>query len=158
MGTRLVWRKIGREDSTPRRGVGFAPWVRELKGKSGVYFIRVPGRTRLEYVGESHTGRLYDTFTRHFQRWSTTKGAEYRRWYLARVGRGVGPTWDRNEVEAAVILTSPSVAVEVQDRFIERFDPTFNWKAVPEGHDPLSQFLFASEKAKEEESLPPAPF
>ena len=38
---------------------------RDLDGKSGVYVIREG--SEIVYVGESHTNRLYDTLTRHFQ-------------------------------------------------------------------------------------------
>ena len=45
-------------------------WVRALKGKSGVYVIREQTRdddAAIVYVGESHSGKLYETLTRHFQ-------------------------------------------------------------------------------------------
>lgn len=51
----------------------FAAWLRALRGVSGVYLIRSKGglwsTPELVYIGESHTGRLYQTITRHFQGW-----------------------------------------------------------------------------------------
>lgn len=46
------------------RGEAYPQWVRDLKGKSGVYVIREDGET--VYVGSS-VGPLIDTLTRHFQ-------------------------------------------------------------------------------------------
>ena len=62
-GARLVYRPIG--DS----GEPYPAWVRELRGKSGAYVIKAVGLfgSTIVYVGESHTGRLYETMTRHFQ-------------------------------------------------------------------------------------------
>jgi hypothetical protein len=60
----LTYRPIG-ETGTP-----YPAWLRALKGKSGVYVIREikrDGSSPIVYVGESHTGRLYQTITRHFQ-------------------------------------------------------------------------------------------
>jgi hypothetical protein len=60
----LTYRPLG-ETGTP-----YPPWVRALKGKSGVYVIRElkrDGSSQIVYVGESHSGRLYNTLTRHFQ-------------------------------------------------------------------------------------------
>ena len=52
------------------RGEAYPEWVRDLKGKSGVYVIREvdkSGNAETVYVGSS-VGRLYSTLTRHFQR------------------------------------------------------------------------------------------
>jgi hypothetical protein len=51
-------------------GEPYPDWVRRLDGKSGVYVIRETkpdGSSVIVYVGESHTSRLYQTLTRHFQ-------------------------------------------------------------------------------------------
>lgn len=48
------------------RGEPYPQWVRDLKGKSGVYLIRDASTHELLYVGSS-TRRLYDTLTRHLQ-------------------------------------------------------------------------------------------
>ena len=55
----LTYRPVGRS------GDPYPAWVRALKGKSGVYVIRQGGEP--VYVGESHSARLYETMTRHFQ-------------------------------------------------------------------------------------------
>ena len=56
----------------------YAPWVRELKDRNGVYVIRDALDGDVYYVGESHSGRLYSTLTRHFQFWDGyTAGTTY---------------------------------------------------------------------------------
>lgn len=90
-------------------------WVLALKGRSGVYVIATPGgwlrgRTIL-YVGESHTGRLYDTLTRHFRRW---KGAT------------AGLTYTAGRVEVAAVPLSPARARETQRKLIHRLRPRDN--------------------------------
>lgn len=60
----LIYRPIG------ATGERYPDWIRALDGKSGVYVIREiqrDGSAETVYVGESHSGRLYDTLTRHFQ-------------------------------------------------------------------------------------------
>ena len=60
----LIYRPIGAS------GEPYPDWIRALDGKSGVYVIREiqrDGSVETVYVGESHSGRLYDTLTRHFQ-------------------------------------------------------------------------------------------
>lgn len=91
-------------------GEGFAAWVRRLRGRSGVYVIRTL-RGRALYVGESHTGRLYETLTRHFQRWG---------------GKTSGPTYSRSAVKVGVRVCPPSSAVAAQNRLIRRLSPEDN--------------------------------
>lgn len=65
------------------------------------------------YVGESHTGRLYGTLTRHFQSWS---------------GLTAGTTYSLlGGYEAAVIVTkTPRAAVRLQEALIRRLEPRDN--------------------------------
>lgn len=92
-------------------GAQYPAWVRALKGKSGVYVIRSSSTSKTLYVGESHTGRLYETLTRHFQAWS---------------GRTAGPTFGRGSVRVAVKVTIPSKAVAEQNRLICELQPSEN--------------------------------
>lgn len=56
----------------------YPSWVSKLKGRSGVYVIRSKSSGKILYVGESHTGRLKKTMTRHFQVWrGSTAGNVY---------------------------------------------------------------------------------
>jgi hypothetical protein len=60
----LIYRAVGAS------GERYPDWVRALDGKSGVYVIKQiqrDGSEEVVYVGESHSGRLYDTLTRHLQ-------------------------------------------------------------------------------------------
>ena len=68
----------------PRDSRLFAPWVRDLVYENGVYAIRSARLLGVLYVGESHTGRLYDTLVRHLQQWK---------------GWNAGPSYDRFQVE-----------------------------------------------------------
>ena len=92
-------------------------FVRELRGKSGVYIIRDRETKDVLYVGESHTGRLKKTLLRHFQAWS---------------GKTAGPTFSRNSVEIAVEVTSEANAVPRQNKLIADLRPTLN-RINPDG-------------------------
>ena len=91
-------------------GVNLAPWFAGLARQNGVYAIRdILGEVL--YVGESHTGRLKKTLARHFQRWE---------------GPTAGPTFDRRQVEVAVVITEPGQAVELQNEWIAKWQPRYN--------------------------------
>jgi hypothetical protein len=116
----FIYRPVG------SRGEPYPDWVRELDGKSGVYVIRErqrDGSTEIVYVGESHTGRLYDTLTRHLQTWR-----RWKRFWKGQYGEGHDPglTYDRDRVEIAVRLTSPSQALDEEARLIRRLKPRDN--------------------------------
>jgi len=89
--------------------------ARALNGRSGVYVIRDKGSKEVLYVGESHTGRLYATLTRHFQAWS---------------GKTAGPTYSRDAVEIAIRLTPPGAAVPAQNALICRMHPRDNPRPI----------------------------
>jgi hypothetical protein len=91
----------------------YAPWVRELRHRNGVYVVRSRGEREVLYVGESHSCRLYSTLTRHFQYWK---------------GYTAGTTYDRDHVEVAVThLDEPSKAVvHAQVSLIEELAPRDN--------------------------------
>jgi len=86
-------------------------WLRNLQGVSGVYVIRDADTHEPLYVGESHTDRLYDTITRHFREW--------RGWQA-------GLTYDREDVEIAVKVTSAAAAPDEQYATINRLQPRDN--------------------------------
>jgi hypothetical protein len=98
-------------------------WVRSLRGKSGVYIIRSNGFLGLGdpvvlYVGESHSGQLYDTLTRHFQEW---------------VGKTAGQIYPRGEVTVGVVVTPTDRAPSVQTALIARLNPSDNTYGRPDG-------------------------
>jgi hypothetical protein len=103
------WRKVAGE------GKAFAAWVEELHGKSGCYAIKWDGGWLddggVMYVGESHTGRLYETFTRHFQAWS---------------GPQSGVTWDRRSCEACVEVFEAGEVKAKQVEWIADLNPREN--------------------------------
>lgn len=116
--TQLVARNAGftyRPVGSP--GEPYPQWVRDLKGKSGVYVIREDGET--VYVGSS-VGRLYDTLTRHLQTWRRWKG-----FWKGQYGEGHDPglTYARDRVEVAMRLTSPDDALDEEARLIRRLRP-----------------------------------
>jgi hypothetical protein len=120
----LVYRPLG----SP--GEAYPDWVRDLKGKSGVYVIREiddDGNADTVYVGSS-VANLYETLTRHLQTW--------RRWN--RVWKGQyghdhdpGVTYPRDRVEVAVRLTRPSDALDEEARLIRRLRPRDNINLQP---------------------------
>lgn len=102
-----------------KEGRAVAGWVRALKGKSGVYVIRERGLWgSIFYVGESHSGRLYSTLLRHFERWT---------------GPTAGPTFPVSKVEVAVIRTPAGKAIELQNAVIAEYKPKFNVAEKPRG-------------------------
>ncbi|MEP6864086.1 MAG: hypothetical protein ABJE66_25895, partial [Deltaproteobacteria bacterium] len=112
----FVYRPIG--DS----GDPYPEWIRALKGKAGVYVIRDLESREIVYVGSS-AGRLYDTLTRHFQTWRRWKGF-WKGQYAE--GHDPGLTYDRDSVEVAVRLTSPSASLDEELRLIRRLNPRDN--------------------------------
>lgn len=99
-----AWRSVG----VP--GV-FADWVLDLDGYSGVYAIRDARSGTVLYVGESHTGRLYDTLTRHFQQ--SSNGYH-------------GPNFDRRYCEVKIEILAPGDVEELQLLWIARLQPEHN--------------------------------
>jgi excinuclease UvrABC nuclease subunit len=95
-----------------KKAGSFAPWVQKLRRRSGVYIIR-QNSGPVQYVGESHTGRLYDTLRRHFATWNDAP-------------ERVHFTYDRDAVEVAVIPCPASAAVGIQNRLITDLDPVDN--------------------------------
>ncbi len=105
----------------PRDRHHFPDWVRATRGFCGVYFIRaaVDGeisyqpaeRGQILYIGESHTFQLYETLTRHLQRWSSPTNRAY----------------ERDLVEIRVwLMVDPDQAIALQDEEILRHTPRDN--------------------------------
>jgi hypothetical protein len=118
---------VARNGSFTYRPVGesgdaYPDWVRDLKGKAGVYVIRDADSHEIVYVGSS-AGRLYDTLTRHFQVWRRWKGF-WRGQYAE--GHDPGLTYPRDSVEVAVRLTTPSASLDEETRLIRRLKPRDN--------------------------------
>ena len=95
---------------------GYPEWLKMLHGRSGVYVIRRRADKRVLYVGESHTARLYETLTRHFQTWG---------------GPTSGPTYSLAAVDVALRLCPSPAAVAAQDRLIRRLKPIDNTQGKP---------------------------
>jgi hypothetical protein len=119
---RLVYRPVG------ERGEPYPDWLRALRGESGVYVIRERGT--VVYVGESHTGRIYETLTRHFQTWR-----RWKRWWDGQYGEGHDPglTYDRASVEVAVRVTEHGdPAIDEEAALIRELAPRDNLNGQPE--------------------------
>jgi hypothetical protein len=100
----------------PRR---FAPWVRALEGKNGVYLVVQDEQA--QYVGISYSGKLYGTLTRHVQNWSRRGSQAY-----------TGPVFDRFAILAAVeIIEDPQEAQRRERDWIHRFSPLLNRQELP---------------------------
>jgi hypothetical protein len=87
-----------------------------------VYVIRDVETHEIVYVGSS-AGRLYDTLTRHFQRWRRYKGF-WRGQYAE--GHDPGLTYERDSVEVAIRLTTPNDSLDEEMRLIARLRPRDN--------------------------------
>lgn len=86
---------------------------------SGVYVI-YDFRDRVLYVGESHTGRLYETITHHFRSWSIDPRDDpsgRRRW---------GIEYNRAAVRIAYTLCPPGEAQAMQYALIRQLKPRDN--------------------------------
>lgn len=120
----LAYRPIGRAYEP------YPEWVRALRGMSGVYVIRDRGTREVLYVGESHSGNLYETMTRHFQRWT-----RWKRWwdgqYAETAGNDPGLTYPRDAVEVAARITTQDEALDEEHRLIERLRPRDNLRGQP---------------------------
>lgn len=122
--------RVPRLSYSPIGAAGAYPaWVRALDGASGGYVIAEaePGarRATVVYVGESHTGNLYATLTRHFQAWRRSKA-----WWVGQYSRGGGETpgytYDRARCQVAVVLTAADDAIAMQWALIEKLCPRDN--------------------------------
>lgn len=90
------------------------------RGEVGTYAIRDRQSKTVEYVGESHTGRLWKTLLRHFQ------GQES----FAAVGEWTHP--DPEQVEVRVwIFEKPQQAIDFELQQIETLAPTAQVEPVP---------------------------
>ena len=100
------------------RGWDYAPKLQDLDRPniSGVYCILQRGQ--LVYVGESHTGRLFDTLTRHFRAWKSPGYTQGR--------RSGGTTYDRFAVSVLWIKTPAKDAADLQFELIQRLNPRDN--------------------------------
>jgi hypothetical protein len=123
----LSYRPIG------RTGERYPAWIRALRGKSGVYIVRErqrDGSSPVVYVGESHTQRLYQTLTRHFQTWRRAK----KFWtgqYTGSQSHDPGLTYDRARVTVAVRVMSAERAMTEEARLIARLRPRDNLIGQP---------------------------
>lgn len=124
---RLSFRAVGTE------GDPWPQWIRDLKGKSGVYAIKDHGCDgAVAYVGSSTKGRLYDTITRHFQQWARKK-----QWWKGMRGAGHDPglTYKRATSCIAIQITSSDKAKLGEAKMIQRLKPKDNLVERPDGGD-----------------------
>lgn len=116
--SRLTYRSVGAP------GERYPAWVRALRGASGVYVIRDRATGETLYVGESHAGKLYETLTRHLQRWRRWKS--YWRGQYSQSDHDPGVTYDRDSVEIAARVLSPEGAIDEEARLIRALKPRDN--------------------------------
>jgi hypothetical protein len=98
----------------------YPDWLRDLEGECGAYAIRWTDTGEVVYVGESHSGHLRKTLTRHLQAWQTPH------WFDEMSGRGEDLSYPREEVEVAVWLSNCSDAQELQVELICELQPRDN--------------------------------
>jgi hypothetical protein len=122
----LIYRPVG------ATGERYPDWIRALDGKSGVYVIKEvqrDGSEAIVYVGESHSAKLYDTLTRHFQSWRRSK----KFWTGQYGGQGHDPglTYPRHRVTVAARVLSPARAMAEETRLIAKLRPRDNLLKQP---------------------------
>jgi hypothetical protein len=123
----LIYRPVGTS------GERYPEWIHALDGKSGVYVIKEvqrDGSEQIVYVGESHTGRLYDTLTRHLQTWQRSK--KFWRDQFGGQGHDPGLTYPRHRVLVAARVLSPARAMAEETRLIRKLRPRDNLLKQPE--------------------------
>jgi hypothetical protein len=100
----------------------YSPRLTAIRGRkvSGVYAILDLAADEVLYVGESHTGRLYDTITRHFREWSKPKRRD------SGGGRRGGEFYDRRRVTVVYAILDARDAVDAQFLEIQRLGPRDN--------------------------------
>jgi hypothetical protein len=118
--SRFVYRSVGAS------GEPYPPWVRELKGQSGVYLIRDAKTRELLYVGMSSTGNLYETLTRHLQQWRRWTKRGFWPGQFARSEHDPGLTYPRDRVEVAVRVMPENEALDEEIRLIRTLKPRDN--------------------------------
>jgi len=116
--------------------------IRALRGKSGVYAIRTVGLLggrEVVYVGESHTGNLYGTLTRHFQAWRRgSSWASRNLWFgqFSPAQTDPGHTFDRARCEVSFQVVqgtgqrAAGRAITLQAKWIRKLKPTQNAPGV----------------------------
>lgn len=101
-------------------GVSFADWLSDLRGHgyNGIYLIRDARTREVVYVGESHTGRLYETLSRHLYAWN---------------GKGSGPAYHPALVQVAIVVAETPLDDPVADQYalIQELEPRDN---IMDGH------------------------
>lgn len=102
-------------------GGGYHRHLAELRNyqASGLYAIVGP-RGAILYIGESHTGRLYDTITRHFRDWRIEPGTD------AQGRRRGGTTYNRDQVRVIYLICNADEAQQRQYEAIQRLGPRDN--------------------------------
>ncbi len=113
----FTFRSLGDRDEP------YPAWLRALRGQSGVYVIRDRASREILYVGQSSTGRIFETLTRHVQGWRRWKG--FWRGQFAE-GHDPGMTYPRGDVEVAVGVTRATDAVVEEARLIRKLKPRDN--------------------------------
>lgn len=98
----------------------YPDWVRDLEGECGAYAIRWADTGDVLYVGESHSGQLRKTLTRHLQAWKTPH------WFDEMSGRGEDLSYPREDVEVAVWLSDCRDGQDLQVELICELQPRDN--------------------------------
>lgn len=118
-----TWTTLNPRQAVPvTEGQQYHAALRAIRGvkASGVYAIIAKGSREVLYVGESHTGRLYDTITRHFRVWRRDPSTD--EWGRRRGGT----TYDRHACLFHFELTPADAAAPAQYAHIQRLRPRDN--------------------------------
>lgn len=121
------WRPLGGD------GEPWPVWLRNARTACGIYAIRDKRTKRVLYVGSSER-RLYDTISRHMQKWSRSKKFWRGAYGRAReTSHDPGMTYARGDVEVMVKLTSCDKRLAEETKAIARLRPRDNLVSDPSG-------------------------
>lgn len=114
-------------------GDPYPAWVRALRAESGVYVIREKGLfgSTVVYVGESHSGTLKKTLTRHFQGWKRSKAFWEEFFNPSGSSTDPGRTYDRDKCEVRIWVCPAGKAVDLQFEKIAEYKPRDNLIKAP---------------------------
>lgn len=101
----------------------YSPALVKLRGRrlSGVYALFLTATRECVYVGESHSGRLFETITRHFRAWKAPRRLPY-----ANGRTSGGTTYKRAEISVVWVVTKGDDAQAVQFAEISNLRPRDN--------------------------------
>jgi hypothetical protein len=125
-GAGVAWRSVGGE------GDPWPAWLRQTRTACGVYAIRDRTSKRVLYVGSSQR-KLYDTITRHMQKWGRSKTFFRGQYGRSSTSHDPGMTYERGRCEVMIKLVPCERRLDEETKAISRLRPRDNLVGDPSG-------------------------